>query len=58
MPDFTLTISQYFLGVCDKKCENGGKCVWGEMPETGFKQTCLCSDGYSGERCEKGSLIR
>lgn len=33
-----------FTGICSEKCENGGKCVQ--------KDTCECSKGFYGLRCE------
>lgn len=36
------------LAMCDPGCENNGTCM---SPEV-----CICPDGFSGKRCERGKL--
>lgn len=34
----------FFLGICEQKCLNGGKCIQ--------KDKCQCTKGYLGRHCE------
>ncbi|CAB3361223.1 Hypothetical predicted protein [Cloeon dipterum] len=39
----------FFAGICFEKCLNGGKCIQ--------KDTCECTKGYYGLRCEFSRCI-
>ena len=37
-----------FSDMCNPKCEHNGTCISPDI--------CLCLDGFSGKRCEKGNI--
>ena len=50
--DINLLKTLFAKSACDKiYCHNGGTCESG-FTVKGYR--CLCSSGYTGERCEKG----